>query len=367
MKKIDEFIENHYAYSDYKLESFIENFYGNEDDNQRLKDAYKKILINESVTPNKINRVVLIGEMRFASLRKSVKKLDYADPTKLAYEIKDDKIKVDDGEYKFSLSPKDIDNTIVIVRSGYKNPTVRFLIDEMIAMGFLVFNDPSAVNISNNKYLLAMLLKKHGLPQPKFVLVTKADIHKEDDDLLQDKLSKIYKDIDDDTKFVCKILGGHGGKGVFVCRKSNITSILQALFAISEDCEILIQEFCDIKDGDIRAHVLTIGNKQEILSVTMRNKGDKDFRTNLSLGNTQTDGIELTDEQKEIVLNTAKASGLAWCGVDLLPLTNGKNVVIEYNGSPGPPSELTTDQETLEKSNIEFYSSLLETINKMLK
>ena len=39
-------------------------------------------------------------------------------------------------------------------------------------MGFLVINDPTYVNISNNKYLLGMLLKKYDIPQPKFILVS---------------------------------------------------------------------------------------------------------------------------------------------------------------------------------------------------
>ena len=140
---------------------------------------------------------------------------------------------------------------------------------------------------------------------------------------------------------------------------------LNEFFAIDEECKILVQEFCEIEEGDIRVHVLTLNGKQEIVSVTMRAKGGKDFRTNLSLGNSQINDIKLTPEQKKIALDTAKASGLIWCGVDLLPLKNGKTYVIEYNGAPGPPSELTTDQETLEKTNEEFYTNLIDTINKL--
>ena len=172
MEKIDELIQEHYIHDNYELENFIEDFYENKEDVERLKHAYKTYMINESKLNSKINRVVLIGEMRYKSLRKAAGKLDYADPEKLWYEIKEDKIKVDDGEYQFTLDIKDKEGTIIIVRSGYKNPNIHFLLSEMIRMGFLVINDPTYVNISNNKYLLGMLLKKYDIPQPKFILVS---------------------------------------------------------------------------------------------------------------------------------------------------------------------------------------------------
>ena len=366
MKKIDEIIQEHYIHEDYELEKFIESFYENKEDVAKLKSIYKNQRINEDEKiVKKIDRVVLIGEMRFKSLRKVCNKLDYADPTKLTYEIKDGQIKVDDGEYKFTLKESDKKGTIIFVRSGYKNPTIQFLLSQLMNMGFLVINDPSFVNISNNKYLLAMLLKKNDIPQPKFVLVSHADINKEDDKPLQEKLKKLYNKIDDDTKFVCKLLSGHGGKGVFVCKKSNINGILQCLFAIDDECQILIQEFCDIDDGDIRVNVITLNGKQEIFNVGMRTKGDNDFRTNLSVGNTLKEDIKLTPEQKKIALDTAKASGLIWCGVDLMPLKNGKTYVVEYNGSPGPMTDLNMNPEDVEKANEVFYSKFLETINKM--
>ena len=103
MKKIDEIIQEHYIHEDYELEKFIESFYENKEDVAKLKSIYKNQRINEDAKiVKKIDRVVLIGEMRFKSLRKVCNKLDYADPTKLTYEIKDGQIKVDDGEYKFT-------------------------------------------------------------------------------------------------------------------------------------------------------------------------------------------------------------------------------------------------------------------------
>lgn len=350
---------------------FIDCFYNNPEDTNKLKKSLKSIYEDKAKTIH-IGTVVLIGEMKYKSLRLVSKKLKYADPTKLEYKLFTDdknnvvKINIDDSEYKFSLNTDDTKDHIIIVRSGYKNPYIANLIKILIEMGFKVFNNPEFVNISNDKFLSAQLLDRNNIPQPKYVLIESTDIRKGDDSKLEKKLSKIYKTIDDNTKFVCKLLNGHGGSGVFLCSKANIMSVLQCFFAIDKECKILVQEFLKIKDGDIRVHVITINGKQVIMDSSMRKKSSSDFRTNISLGNSQIPDIELTPEQKELALKTAKASGLSWCGVDILPLENGSNVVIEYNGAPGPPSELTTDPETLEKSNEEFFIKLLEIIDSLL-
>ena len=98
------------------------------------------------------------------------------------------------------------------------------------------------------------------------------------------------------------------------------------------------------------------------MDVKMRTKNTSDFRTNLSLGNSIKE-YTLSKEQEEIVLAAAKASGLIWAGVDLLPLENGKNVIIEINGAPGTPTEINTDN--MEESNYEFFKKFIEKINTL--
>lgn len=361
MKSFEKFLESHYITD---ITELSESLYQGRKPEIITESKSDEVPENYEVSHLKhLDRIILIGEMRYKSLTSQDNiTVDYADPTKLQYELSEDKIHVFDGEYEFDVTPQDKENTIVLIRSGYKNPVVSFLLDEMYGFGLTLMNKPDAVSISNNKYLSALLLDKHNLPQPKYCLVSKQDIHKGDHKELDKKLKKVHK-VEDDTKFVCKILGGHGGQGVFLCTGSNITSVLQTFFAIKEDTLILVQEYEKIKEGDIRAHVLTLNGKQELLNVSMRKKGTSDFRTNLSLGNTMED-YTLTDEQKDIVFAAAKASGLTWCGVDLLPLENGKNVILELNGAPGPPSEINSDD--LEKSNEEFFKSFIDTVNKLI-
>ena len=353
---------NHYIHEDYSLETFIENFYESKEDNDKLISIIKE---KRSESLSEITTIVLLGEMKFKSVRKLGYKLYYSDPTKLSYTIDNDSISVSDGEYKFSLKKSDAKNTLVICKSGYKNDMIAFLLNQMIEFGFVVINSPDAVNIVNDKYLTAELLDKNEIPQPKYVLVSHSDIHKGDDSELEEKLKHIYKKIDDETKFVCKILNGHGGRGVFLCRKFNIMSVLQCLFAINEEVMILVQEYKEIEDGDIRVHVITLNGKQEIVSASMRKKSSSDFRTNLSLGNDMEDNITLTSEQKTLALKAAKVSGLVWAGVDILHCKDGSDVVLEINGAPGPPSPINGDKDELEKMNEKFYQKIIDTVNKL--
>jgi glutathione synthase/RimK-type ligase-like ATP-grasp enzyme len=94
----------------------------------------------------------------------------------------------------------------------------------------------------------------------------------------------------------------------------------------------------------------------------MRKKESEDFRTNLSLGNTLVENVELTKEQEQLALNAAKASRLVWAGVDLLP-SEKKTYVLEINGSPGPMSDINSNNAT--EVNYKFYKKLIETINEL--
>lgn len=318
----------------------------------------------------KVERIVLIGELYLNSvkmLKKNKIKVEYADPNKLNFSYKDNTIHIYSGEKdlpNISLSKSDAKNTVILMRSGYTKEVVSALLDSIQELGILILNNPEAVKMSSDKYATACFLSKSNLPQPKYVLATSDDIDKEDHKKLDEKLKQLYGKLDDEYKYVCKILNGHGGKGVFSCRGKNIVSILQCLFKLKSNCPILIQDFQEIKDGDIRTHVLTLDGKQKILSSIMRKKG-KDFRTNLSLGCEMEDDYKMSPEQEKLALAAAKASGLEWCGVDMLPLQNGNTIIVELNGAPGPSSPI--NDPNIEEINYKFFEKLVEAINELCK
>ena len=283
------------------------------------------------------------------------------------YKATDTKIKFNDNVNKYVIDEQSNIDTIVITRLGAQDSEECIeLIKELQDWGFFVLNPIQAAQKASNKYTSAVLLERYGIPQPKFTLLSKNDIEKGEESL-QKKLKRIYKDVGEDEKadkkkeYVVKILDGHGGTGVFMVNGKTILSILQAIFAIDPERELLLQKKEEADGGDIRVHVLTMRTEQKILASMKRVKISGDFRSNVSLGATA-EKVDITPEQKEIALKVAKISGMPWCAVDIMPLKAGSNpeigdnVVLEYNASPG------TDGIS-EVIGENFMSILLKEIN----
>ena len=249
----------------------------------------------------------------------------------------------------FSLDNTNIKDTIIF--QGQNNSTISVIYKALMQLfeklGYFIINPIDAIINASDKYLSSVLMSKYNIPQPNYLIVNKDDIEDELGIVKSDfftKLHSIYKsnpNISNSIKeytYVCKILNGSLGIGVFLCNENEILSILQTLITIDPQICILIQEFKK-NTGDIRAHAFSFdGKNYEIIAAMKRNKIDGDFRSNVSLG-ADTNAIELTKEQQKIILDTAKMSGCRWVGVDLMECEdqnkNKENVVIEYNSSPG--------------------------------
>ena len=262
------------------------------------------------------------------------------------YKATDTKIIFNDNVNKYTIDEQSNIDTIVITRLGAQDSEECIeLIKELQDWGFFVLNPIQAAQKASNKYTSSVLLERYGIPQPNFTLLSKNDIDKGEESL-QKKLKRIYKDVgknedaDKKKEYVVKILDGHGGTGVFMVTGKSILSILQAMFAIDPERELLLQKKEEADGGDIRVHVLTMRTEQKILASMKRVKIAGDFRSNVSLGATA-EKVKITKEQEEIALKVAKISGMPWCAVDIMPLVKGSNpeigdnVVLEYNASPG--------------------------------
>lgn len=262
------------------------------------------------------------------------------------YKAKDKSIKISDTKTKLTIDEQSNIDTIVIVRlSAQDSEQCVECIKELQEWGLFVINPIQSVKKASNKYTSAVLLEKYNIPQPKFTLLTRNDV-KNGQESLDKKLKKIYPDLGEDEKedkkkeYVIKLLNGHGGTGVFMCNGKTILAILQAMFAVDNELELLLQKKEEADGGDIRVHVLTMRTKQMILAQMKRVKISGDFRSNVSLG-AQAEKVELTKEQEEIALKVGKISGMPWCAVDIMPIVKdsnpelGENAVLEYNSSPG--------------------------------
>lgn len=255
-------------------------------------------------------------------------------------------ITIHDDEEKFVIKEENNTDTLVFSRLGVQEEyECEHIVKLLQDRGFLVLNPVQYSAIACNKYETAVLLQKGGIPQPNFTLMTKEILY--DEKLFSKAMHDIYKDWDDkdkdkneDKELVVKILDGHGGTGVFLTNGKKFEAVLQAIFAIDEEVQLIIQKKEEADGGDIRVHVLTLNNKQVILAAMKRVKIASDFRSNVSLGATA-EKVKLTPEQEQIALKTAKISKMPWCAVDIMPLVKGSNqelgdnAVLEINASPG--------------------------------
>ncbi len=336
-------------------------------------NIFKKILFFTNTRNPKENKslaVLLDAIKAIKKDKKLVPELFVFEVDTVGYEESNDyDIKVYDSENEVLLeNDSNIDTLIFSRLSTVEYPEAVNTIQVLQDRGFLILNPIKGSKLAMDKYDTALLLSKAEIPQPNFALVTKDILYdekawKEVRKTIHGKDLKKNDEDNEELEYVCKILDGHGGCGVFMSTDKSIVSILQTMFEVNPDCQLLLQRKEEADGGDIRVHVLTLMNdKQLILGAMKRVKLKGDFRSNVSLGATA-EKVELTKEQEELALKTAALSTLPWCAVDIMPLVKGSNkklgdnVILEINSSPG--TEGITD--VLEEN---FMNILISNLNK---
>lgn len=314
------------------------------------KNIFKNIIVFTNNRNSDKNKTLKNIEEAIDNLKKAkckiIPKLYTFVSDELTYSTDDSGIlTITDGD--LTLDFKTISNvdTLVFSRLGVQGrDNCEHVVSLLQDRGFLVLNPVRYSELASNKYDTAVLLRKGEIPQPRFCSMTKSILYDEEQYLesMRDVYPEWSKDPDknEDFKLVCKILDGHGGTGVFMTDGKKLNAILQTIFAVDPERQLIIQRKEEGDGGDIRVHVLTLRDEQKILACMKRQQLGGDFRSNVSLG-AEAIKVELTDEQEQIALRAAKISRLPWCAVDIMPLKKGSNnevgdnVVLELNASPG--------------------------------
>lgn len=199
--------------------------------------------------------------------------------------------------------------------------------------GLWTLSSSIAITRARDKLRAAQILTKAGVDTPKtLVSRNSADI----DDLLEQIGLPV----------IIKLASGTHGNGVVLAEtKKAAKSVLQAFYIYNEDgTNIILQEFIEESAGtDIRAFV--VGSK--VVASMKRQSVSDDFRSNLHKGG-EGSTIKLTDEEKKVAVQAAKAMGLHVAGVDLMRSTRGP-LVLEVNASPGFGIEKVTGRNVAEK------------------
>ena len=314
------------------------------------KNIFKNIIVFTNNRDSDKNKTLKNIEDAIDNLKKAkcktIPKLYTFVSDELTYSTDDSGIlTITDGDLTLDFTTISNVDTLVFSRLGVQGrDNCEHVVSLLQDRGFLVLNPVRYSELASNKYDTAVLLRKGEIPQPRFCSMTKSILYDEEQYLesMRDVYPEWSKDPDknEDFKLVCKILDGHGGTGVFMTDGKKLNAILQTIFAVDPERQLIIQRKEEGDGGDIRVHVLTLRDEQKILACMKRQQLGGDFRSNVSLG-AEAIKVELTDEQEQIALRAAKISRLPWCAVDIMPLKKGSNkevgdnVVLELNASPG--------------------------------
>lgn len=177
--------------------------------------------------------------------------------------------------------------------------------------------DSQALSRSRDKLRSLQILSRAGLGMPKTAFTNNS--------------SEIESIIDKvgGAPCVIKLLEGTQGIGVVLAEtKSAAESVLEAFHGLQ--AKVIVQEFiAEAKGADIRAFVV-----DGVVVGAMKRQGKKgEFRSNLHKGGSAT-VYELTEDEENAALKSAKALGLGICGVDMLQSKTGP-MIMEVNSSPG--------------------------------
>ena len=314
------------------------------------KNIFKNIIVFTNNRDSDKNKTLKNIEGAIDNLKKAkckiIPKLYTFVSDELTYSTDDSGIlTITDGDLTLDFTTISNVDTLVFSRLGVQGrDNCEHVVSLLQDRGFLVLNPVRYSELASNKYDTAVLLRKGEIPQPRFCSMTKSILYDEEQYLesMRDVYPEWSKDPDknEDFKLVCKILDGHGGTGVFMTDGKKLNAILQTIFAVDPERQLIIQRKEEGDGGDIRVHVLTLRDEQKILACMKRQQLGGDFRSNVSLG-AEAIKVELTEEQEQIALRAAKISRLPWCAVDIMPLKKGSNkevgdnVVLELNASPG--------------------------------
>jgi ribosomal protein S6--L-glutamate ligase len=170
---------------------------------------------------------------------------------------------------------------------------------------------------SRDKLRSLQLLAKAGIGMPKTAF---ASIPKNIDGVLEQVGG---------APVVIKLLEGTQGIGVILAEThKSAKSVIESFLALKAN--ILVQEFIKEAGGaDIRAFIVD----GKVVGAMKRQGLPGEFRSNLHRGGSA-QVIELTKEERETAIKSAKKLGLAIAGVDMLQSSRGP-LVMEVNSSPG--------------------------------
>lgn len=189
------------------------------------------------------------------------------------------------------------------------------------ASGIPVYNDPEVIETCDNKAKQYIRLAKAGLPMPRTVIAPKVYPS------FSISGTGYFEQVLSEFGLPLIIKEGHGSFGAKVYLIETAEAFFEKVEAL-RGIDFVFQEFISSSRGrDIRVN--TVGDS---IVAAMYRHSETDFRANITNGG-KAEPVELSDEQKRVALEAAKAVNADFAGVDLLFGPDGQPLVCEVNAA----------------------------------
>ncbi len=195
---------------------------------------------------------------------------------------------------------------------------------------------------SRDKLRSLQLLSRAGLGMPKTVFSNYT------------KNTEAVVGLIDSKPLILKLLEGTQGLGVILAEtRKAAESVLEAFNGL--EARVVLQEFiAEAKGADIRAFVV----EGKVIGAMKRQAKEGEFRSNLHRGGTA-ELIELTDEEEDAAIKSARVMGLGIAGVDMLQSSRGP-LILEVNSSPGLEGIEEATKKDIAKEIIRYVERHVE-------
>ncbi|WP_223638268.1 RimK family alpha-L-glutamate ligase [Planococcus sp. 4-30] len=218
--------------------------------------------------------------------------------------------------------------TVMDLSVNFSIPDFAILLDKDILLGYFlksrgvpVYNDPSVIDLCDNKATQYVQLAAEGLPMPRTIVAPKVYPNFSIMD------SGYFEEIIDRLKLPMIIKEGHGSFGMKVYLIETEEQFYEKVDSL-RGIDFVFQEFIATSRGrDIRVNI--VGGR---IVAAMYRHSDTDFRANITNGGVASP-IELTAAQQELALAAAQAVGATFAGVDLLFGEDEEPLVCEVNAA----------------------------------
>ncbi|WP_203339761.1 ATP-grasp domain-containing protein [Planococcus beijingensis] len=218
--------------------------------------------------------------------------------------------------------------TVMDLSVTFSIPDFAILLDKDILLGYFlksrgvpVYNDPSVIDLCDNKATQYVQLAAKGLPMPRTIVAPKVYPNFSILD------SGYFEGVIDRLGLPMVIKEGHGSFGMKVYLIETEEQFYEKVDSL-RGIDYVFQEFIASSRGrDIRVNI--VGGQ---IVAAMYRHSETDFRANITNGGVASP-IELTESQRELALSAAEAVGATFAGVDLLFGENDQPLVCEVNAA----------------------------------